>query len=527
MAKKISRTPRKKDDSQAALEVTDGLDHPALELENPASPSTLEVAPVSSSLSAFWETFRLSPIEREHTLLTHAGWLTLLTLGPLGLLTVLGTIDDMLYYQSGFEFKYIVANLGDPIFTTLTLSLFFGSLIISYRWYPAIQKAFVSLFQNDVLRNQKDERLTEAEYLGFLETYQHNLHSRKRYIMVVILALFTLAAGYFMLASRGYFEYVSHLNGSLRWMSYLVWLPRWVLAPFVWSYLGMLWLWSLLTTTKTIIDLTPRFQVNVQPLHSDRAGGLKKLGDLCSYVGLFIVVIVTPALVLAVQGTIMSTRIAPCGTELQLFASGQVDMTEARVTDCIYFANSRFNQISRADIANYITTQQAKGLSLNQLATAYYDRNKDFFQSQAIFTNYSIYYVMDVIVLLVIIFTFYVVIRPLLDVHNSMVEYKQKREYETNEQISELYDQMTALIKQNKFEEADKLKAHINFLNGEMAEIQKYPRWPISSLPLIRSYVSSSFITALVTYAFSLLKVSISAEASGVLNEAIKSLFGQ
>jgi len=274
------------------------------------------------------------------------------------------------------------------------------------------------------------------------------------------------------------------------------------------------------------MDLTPRFQINVRPLHSDRAGGLKKLGDLCSYVGLLIIVIVTPATVLAVQGTIMSTRIGACGAEMQQVVNGQINMTQDRLTDCIFYASSRFNTISRAEISDYITSQLGAGITLQQLATDYYNHSGDFFQRQSIFANYSIFYVMDFSILIVLIFAFYVFIRPLLDIHTSMAEYRQKRDRETNEQISVLFDKMTAFIQQNNFEEADKVKAKINFLINELSEIQKYPRWPITSLPILRSYLTSSLVTALVSYVVSLFQLSLSAEASGVINEAIKSLFG-
>jgi uncharacterized membrane protein len=302
--------------------------------------------------------------------------------------------------------------------------------------------------------------------------------------------------------------------------------PRWILAPIVWSYVGMLLLWSIVITTKAIIDLTPRFQINVQPLHSDRVGGLKKLGDLCSYVGLLVIVIVTPSIVLAIQGTIISTRIGPCGSEMQLFAIGQTDMTQDRLTDCIFYASARFNKISSAEVSDYITYQLGTGVTLQQLATDYYTNSQNFFQRKAIYANYAIYYVMDFFLFLTVIFAFYVFIGPLLDIHNSMSEFKQKRERETNDHISVLLDKMTTFIKQNRLEEANRVKSDINFLTNELSEIQKYPRWPISSLRVARSYLTSSFLTAVATYVISLLQLSLSTEASGVLSEAIKSIFG-
>src|SRR6476660_5892195 len=154
--------------------------------------SDSEIRMPNSLIAAFWGMFRLSPGQQEHTVITNMGWLTVITLAPLCLSALLGIIYDIIYYQQGFMTQYLSSNLGDRIFTTITLSLFFGALIFSLRWYPTLQWAFQSLRQNDVLRDKKGERLTEAEFLGFLEDYQRNLHSRKRYILVVIFMLFIL-----------------------------------------------------------------------------------------------------------------------------------------------------------------------------------------------------------------------------------------------------------------------------------------------------------------------------------------------
>lgn len=55
-----------------------------------------ETRTANNSANVFWEKFRLSPIEHEHVILTNMGWLSLITLGPLGLVAVFGTIFDML-----------------------------------------------------------------------------------------------------------------------------------------------------------------------------------------------------------------------------------------------------------------------------------------------------------------------------------------------------------------------------------------------------------------------------------------------
>jgi hypothetical protein len=481
-------------------------------------------------LNEFWEKFRLSQNDLENSLLTNMGWLTLISLGPLGLLLLLMFIYALIYYRTTGQnvvLSYTLIDFRDPIFTYISLSMFFGALIFRYRWYPAIPRAFQSLIENDVLRNQDSHKVTEAEFLGFLEEYRRNLHSQKRYTLPVLFALFSLGVSFFVTLSRGGYWQFGNPPNALGVLDFLHQIPRWILAPAIWSYLGMLILWTLFITTKAIMDLTPRFQINVQPLHSDRAGGLKKLGDLCSHIGLLMIVVATPSIVLAIQGIILSTKIAPCGHEIQLFVNGQASMTPERLTDCIYFSNSRFHELSHADISDYMTKQLAEGTPLLELATSYYNTNQGQYQRQAIIANYSTYYAMGITLSIILVIALYAVIRPLFDIHDSMVEYKLKRERETNRQVSNLFDEMTNLMRKNKLEEADKVKSNINFLNTELADIKKYPSWPISSLPVLRSYVTSSFVTALITYAISLLKLTVSTEAGGVLNALIKSVFGQ
>jgi hypothetical protein len=113
------------------------------------------------------------------------------------------------------------------------------------------------------------------------------------------------------------------------------------------------------------------------------------------------------------------------------------------------------------------------------------------------------------------------VIIPMLDIHKDMWNFKQAREREANDHISRLYITLTRLMDQNEFKKANEVKARIKFYADELTEIQKYPTWPISYIPVIRSYVTSSFLSALVTYFISVLNISISAEAKDVIAKLI------
>jgi len=573
MAKKITKTsktktPKKKTPSQKTIEPYEhkgkqrlnnppvGLVNADSEPEEPrttsahdsdldSSPQTLGKAEQTSkqiakaearqetttnSLNEFWDKFRLSPIEAEHIVLTKIGWMTLITLGPLGLRILLSTTYELISVRTTHQNitgALALSELQDSAFTYFSLSLFFGALIFCFSWYPTIRAAFESLLENDVLRDKSGKRLTESEFQRFLEDYCRNLHSRKRYILPAVSILITSGVSFFITTAGGAYWDTTNLNNPLKLIAFLSDIPRWILAPVLWSYAVLMWLWILTVTTRAIIDLTPRFQINVQPLHSDRAGGLKRLGDLCSYVGLLIIVVITPLMVLTIQRTIISTKIPACGPEIQQFINGEADMSQDRLIDCYYYPAASVPGVSRALISDAMTEALNQGRTLRELATNIYSGAPGVYLRESVVTNFSIYYVMDFIFLAILVFVFYVVIKPLFDIHKSMVEYEQKREHETNSHISELFDEMTTLIRKNKLEEADKAKTNIKFLNDELSEIQKYPRWPISALPVLRSYLTSSFITALITYIITLLRLSVSAEAGGVLNELIKSIFGE
>ena len=485
---------------------------------------------LENSLTEFWEKFQLSPKYFENAILTNMGWLTLITLGPLGLLVILWTLYVAAYYKSigqDFVARYAFFDLKDPIFTFISLSLFFGAVIFRYRWYPSISNAFQSLAHNEVLFDKEGNQVTEADYVDFLRNYRKNLHSHKRYLLPSIFIILLIGASIYIMISRGFFGLSDTTLTAQNLLAFLHVIPRWIIAPLLWSYIGMLFLWTIIVTTKTVMDLTPRFQINIQPLHYDRAGGLKKLGDLCSHIGLLVVVAVTPSIVLSIQGIVRSTKIVPCGNQIQQFTADNITMTQQQLTDCIYYQNSRFTDLTYSDISDYIINQLADGNTLQNLATDYYERHQTDFQRDEVIANYSIYYIMVVIVLVVLALALYVVIRSLFDIHESMVKFIQKKEQEINQHLGELYGEFTSLIKSKQYEEADKLKGNINFLSNELNEIQKYPRWPISSMPVLRSYLTSSFLTAFLTYVFSLLNLQLSTETSGVISELIKSVFGQ
>jgi hypothetical protein len=66
---------------------------------------------------------------------------------------------------------------------------------------------------------------------------------------------------------------------ALLWFLYaLIWN---VLAPLIWGYFGAVSAWVILMTSLFLRQLTALFDLNIQPHHADKSGGLRLLGSFC------------------------------------------------------------------------------------------------------------------------------------------------------------------------------------------------------------------------------------------------------
>ncbi len=373
----------------------------------------------SSALEDFWSTFRLSPKLFEHHLLTDMRWLALAALGPFITMTILQVAYYLIWL--GSEISNYVAVV-DPFLTFIATSLLLAAITYRYFWYPSIGRTFLSLYQNSVLYDPSGARVNEADYIEYLGAYRRYLHSPRRYILPVSFALLFVLILLFLSGS-----FIRSTGGN---PALIVIVFLYLCMPLIWAMVGGLGLWSVVATTKAILDLTPRFTINIQPLHSDKTGGLKLLGDLCSQIGIMVLVIIIP-LLFYVQDSLKNTQ-------------------------------------------------------------------------TAIFTS------VVSIICIIVAFTFWIVIKPLWDIHESMVTYKQKREYELNEKTRVLYEKFNDLIKLDKLEDADNIKKRIKILTDEIEVVQKYPQWPISYLPVLRSFIASGVLSSLVSYLALILNVTTS-----------------
>jgi len=100
-------------------------------------------------------------------------------------------------------------DLNDPIFTYLTLALLFSAFIYCYL-------------------------------------------CRKRYIFISVIAILFLGTSLAITFIEGYWS-----SPYLLFRIYLI--PRWVIAPIFWSFIGGLALWTIFVTARVLMGLTPRF----------------------------------------------------------------------------------------------------------------------------------------------------------------------------------------------------------------------------------------------------------------------------
>lgn len=396
----------------------------------------------SSVLDKFWSSFRLSPIKFEHRILTDMRWLILGAIGPF----LIMTLSQIAYYVIRIDywmeaFGGSVSGLSprvliDPFLTYISTGLLFAAFIYRYFWYPGIRKTFSSIFQNSVLYEPDGLLASENAYLKFLSTYRKYLHSSKRYILPLsFIMLFVIIA----IVLRN--SFMAGIEGNpLLGFVVLVYLCM----PVVWAIIGGFGLWTVFATTKAIMDITPRFVIQIQPLHSDKTGGLKQLGDLCSQIGLMIIVIFIPLTFYIVDA----------------LKHKQVEIISSVV----------------------------------------------------------------VILCIIIAFAFWIVIKPLWDIHRSMVAYQQDREGELNEKARILYENFKNLIKQDKFEDANNIKTKIKILTDEIDSVQKYPQWPISYLPVLKSFVASGALSTLVSYLALIFNFTVGDNIKGFL-DLIKTIF--
>jgi hypothetical protein len=246
----------------------------------------------SSKLADFWSTFHRFPLSFEEN--GFQRWY-IPTLGPYLILLFLSFLLDIFWNIrntgngfSGFPFSFIwtASELTDWIFISVSVALSLTTLAFN-RWCHSIVPTLRTLLDEGHILSPAQDDLRQR-YFDFLGEYQQALLNRKRYLLIGLVLILTLVLTsipfVWIAPDRTVFDN-SRFLFSFDPISGLVWFLRnliWnVLAPLIWSYFVAAGAWIILITSLFLRKMTALFDLNIQPHHPDKSGGLRLLGSFC------------------------------------------------------------------------------------------------------------------------------------------------------------------------------------------------------------------------------------------------------
>ncbi len=235
---------------------------------------------VPSAPTDFWHRFRLFRFNFEEYSFNH--WYVFLLVGfsTFLFLDILYDVRNKSFdFSDSFEFSLTKFALTDWLFISLLVALALTVLAFN-RWRGNIPTTFKLLLVKGRVRSLNQGSDINKEYSYFLEEYQRNLLSNKRYIVITI-SMVTCLALFFFIALIRYIP-ASLLGFKEDPLYYLIVWVFWTLLPAIFlGYFFGVGAWVIIITGLSIKNLTTKFELNIQPSHPDQCGGLKVLGDFC------------------------------------------------------------------------------------------------------------------------------------------------------------------------------------------------------------------------------------------------------
>ncbi len=484
------------------------------------------------SLADFWRTFQLSPYRRESAVISHLHWVALITAGPLLLLILESTVISVVRFG---EIRWTLAlrDLGDPIFSYLTLVLFLGGMVFARGWYARIQPAFQSLLDNNILNDRHGGNIHDS-FATFLNQYKERLHSRKRYLVATFLIIVFLLGSYLVLAGRSvtFAGVLKNSSDPVRnWLNVLHFATRWIIAAFIWGYFCGLALWALWITNHAIRQLTPRFRLRIQPIHSDKAGGLRQLGDLSGSVGLIIVVVCIPVAVFGIRGVTTVVQSRHCLHEIESSAQQSVLMEKKDLVNCLVAINRAMDSASYThDEANDTIQALLDGgyaplEIVREFAEEIAEEAEDGVPlSDDIMAQNRLSIALLLGFVFVLVLAVLLVAWPLWDIHGSMVRQRQRDETMLNAQAVSLYEALDRHIENRQWEEAQSTKSYLKIVQEMLPDAINYPTWPVSYPRLLRRVVTPSILSAALSYGLTLVNAAFSEEGKKLFDELLKAI---
>lgn len=183
----------------------------------------------------------------------------------------------------------LLVDLTDVYFISLNLLVLVGGLIFRHILQQT-PKTFLELAKNGLLEKSpvRKSRKPAESRPTFSSKFRADVMGRGRWVTGTILLILGIPLIIYADLSRnlGLFANASNLfnteTSSLILLLDTLWLfTRWVFTPVLWVIAFGPGVWILYTIGAAIKDLTPQFNLALQPSHPDGCGGLRRLGDLC------------------------------------------------------------------------------------------------------------------------------------------------------------------------------------------------------------------------------------------------------
>jgi len=122
-----------------------------------------------SAFDKFWDEFQLFPSKSEDKLFKQRRWIILAAIGPLFLLVLESALISQTRYQE-IRPSIMFRDLGDPIFTYISLALLAGGWMFVQIWRADIKNGFRSVVDNKLIEDN-----VHTDYRDFLQAYRRQL----------------------------------------------------------------------------------------------------------------------------------------------------------------------------------------------------------------------------------------------------------------------------------------------------------------------------------------------------------------
>lgn len=172
--------------------------------------------------------------------------------------------------------------LGEDAFYLLFAFVLMIVVLAFHQWVRLIPRVFIAFLEKGLVTAKSGED-RDTLFWGFLEEYQLALKSRKRFLVI---ALFLLLVGWIVVQmTTGTSDVASlivpYALANRDWFMIANLAFFYLVTPIVWGYLAGVGAWIMGVTGWYLRRLPIKFEVQVQPNHPDRCGGLGFLGNFC------------------------------------------------------------------------------------------------------------------------------------------------------------------------------------------------------------------------------------------------------